>query len=203
MDDPVTADEVLAAFEARMEQRLDLGVVNRALNVFLEPQEPFRARTNAQAEDGSRHIRNALCRRGGGIPVLQSRRAAAAGVPMSNTGKRASTEHCAEGGCWAVLHHRAAHRRRVLLCVLAESNPDSRRTERGIRVHRSAAVVSEAALRSDAAAHDPGGSVVFRSAGGSGICGKREPTTGSWEKAIQSVKQRVKTTTSVAALTGV
>jgi hypothetical protein len=32
---------VLAAFEARMEQRQDLGVVNRALNVFLEPQNPF------------------------------------------------------------------------------------------------------------------------------------------------------------------
>jgi hypothetical protein len=41
VDDPVTADAVLAAFEARMEQRLDLGVVNRALNVFLEPRNPF------------------------------------------------------------------------------------------------------------------------------------------------------------------
>ena len=41
VDDPVTADEVLAAFEARMEQRLDLGVVNRAMNVFLEPRNPF------------------------------------------------------------------------------------------------------------------------------------------------------------------
>jgi hypothetical protein len=41
VDDPVAADEVLAAFEARMEQRLDLGVVNRALNIFLEPQNPF------------------------------------------------------------------------------------------------------------------------------------------------------------------
>ena len=41
VDDPVTADEVLTAFEARMEQRLDLGVVNRALNVFLEPKNPF------------------------------------------------------------------------------------------------------------------------------------------------------------------
>ena len=41
VDDPATADEVLAAFEARMEQRPDLGVVNRALNVFLEPRNPF------------------------------------------------------------------------------------------------------------------------------------------------------------------
>ena len=43
VDDPVTADAVLTAFEARMEQRLDLGVVNRALNVFLEPRNPFEA----------------------------------------------------------------------------------------------------------------------------------------------------------------
>ena len=41
VDNPVTADAVLAAFEARMEQRTDLGVVNRALNVFLEPRNPF------------------------------------------------------------------------------------------------------------------------------------------------------------------
>ena len=41
VDDPVTADAVLTAFEARMEQRLDLGVVNRAMNVFLEPRNPF------------------------------------------------------------------------------------------------------------------------------------------------------------------
>ena len=41
VDDPMAADEVLAAFEARMERRLDLGVVNRALNVFLEPRNPF------------------------------------------------------------------------------------------------------------------------------------------------------------------
>ena len=37
----MTADQVLAAFEARMERRPDLGVVNRALNVFLEPRNPF------------------------------------------------------------------------------------------------------------------------------------------------------------------
>ena len=41
VDDPLAADEVLTAFEARMQQRLDLGVVNRALNIFLEPQNPF------------------------------------------------------------------------------------------------------------------------------------------------------------------
>ena len=41
VDNPVTVNEVLGAFEAKMEQRLDLGVVNRALNVFLEPQNPF------------------------------------------------------------------------------------------------------------------------------------------------------------------
>ena len=41
VDDPVTANAVLTAFEARLEQRLDLGVVNRALNVFLEPRNPF------------------------------------------------------------------------------------------------------------------------------------------------------------------
>jgi hypothetical protein len=43
VDDPVAAGEVLAAFEARMEQRLDLGVVNRVLNVFLEPRNPFES----------------------------------------------------------------------------------------------------------------------------------------------------------------
>jgi hypothetical protein len=41
VDDPMTADEVLSAFEARIKQRLDLGVVNRALNVFFEPKNPF------------------------------------------------------------------------------------------------------------------------------------------------------------------
>ena len=41
VDNPVTAGKVLAAFETRMEQRQDLGVVNRALNVFLEPRNPF------------------------------------------------------------------------------------------------------------------------------------------------------------------
>ena len=41
VDNPVTAGKVLAAFETRMEQRPDLGVVNRALNVFLEPRNPF------------------------------------------------------------------------------------------------------------------------------------------------------------------
>jgi hypothetical protein len=41
LDNPVTADEVLAAFEAKMAQRSDLGVVNRPLNVFLDPRNPF------------------------------------------------------------------------------------------------------------------------------------------------------------------
>ena len=41
LDNPVTADEVLAAFEAKMAQRSDLGVVNRALNVFFNPRNPF------------------------------------------------------------------------------------------------------------------------------------------------------------------
>jgi hypothetical protein len=41
VDNPVTAGKVLAAFETRMERRQDLGVVNRALNVFLEPRNPF------------------------------------------------------------------------------------------------------------------------------------------------------------------
>jgi len=41
VDVPVTADKVLAAFEDRMEQRQDLGVLNRALNTFLEPRNPF------------------------------------------------------------------------------------------------------------------------------------------------------------------
>jgi hypothetical protein len=39
--DQMTANEVLAAFEARMKQRSDIGVVNRALNIFLEPRNPF------------------------------------------------------------------------------------------------------------------------------------------------------------------
>lgn len=41
VDHPVTANEVLSAFETRMNQRSDIGVVNRALNVFLEPRNPF------------------------------------------------------------------------------------------------------------------------------------------------------------------
>lgn len=41
VDHPVTPNEVLAAFETRMNQRSDVGVVNRALNVFLEPRNPF------------------------------------------------------------------------------------------------------------------------------------------------------------------
>lgn len=41
LDNPVTADEVLAAFEAKMAQRPDLGVVNRVLNVLLDPRNPF------------------------------------------------------------------------------------------------------------------------------------------------------------------
>jgi len=41
VDSPVTTDEVLAAFEVSMKRRPDLGVVNRALNVFLEPRNPF------------------------------------------------------------------------------------------------------------------------------------------------------------------
>jgi hypothetical protein len=41
VDNPVTVNEVLGAFEAKMQQRPDLGVVNRALNVFLEPRNPF------------------------------------------------------------------------------------------------------------------------------------------------------------------
>ena len=46
LDNPVAADEVLAAFEAKMAQRSDLGVMNRILNVFLEPRNPFEpART--------------------------------------------------------------------------------------------------------------------------------------------------------------
>ena len=41
VDHPVTPNEVLAAFEVSMKRRPDLGVVNRALNVFLEPRNPF------------------------------------------------------------------------------------------------------------------------------------------------------------------
>ena len=41
VDNPVPVNEVLAAFEAKMEERPDLGVANRALTVFLEPQNPF------------------------------------------------------------------------------------------------------------------------------------------------------------------
>ena len=50
VDDPVTANAVLTAFEARMEQRLDLGVVNRALNVFLEPRNPFEPERTRKAK---------------------------------------------------------------------------------------------------------------------------------------------------------
>ncbi len=41
VDNPVTTDEVLAAFEVSMNRRSDVGVVNRALNVILEPRNPF------------------------------------------------------------------------------------------------------------------------------------------------------------------
>ena len=41
LDYPVTANEVLAAFEVSMKRRSDLGVSNRALNVFLQPRNPF------------------------------------------------------------------------------------------------------------------------------------------------------------------
>jgi hypothetical protein len=41
LDHSVTTDEVLAAFEVNMKWRSDLGVANRALNVFLEPRNPF------------------------------------------------------------------------------------------------------------------------------------------------------------------
>jgi hypothetical protein len=41
VDHPVTTDEVLVAFEVSMKRRSDIGVVNRALNVFLEPRNPF------------------------------------------------------------------------------------------------------------------------------------------------------------------
>ena len=41
VNNPVTVNEVLAAFEAKMDQRPDLGMVKRALNVFLEPKNPF------------------------------------------------------------------------------------------------------------------------------------------------------------------
>ena len=41
VENPMTADEVLTAFEATMAQRQDLGVVNRASNLFFEPRNPF------------------------------------------------------------------------------------------------------------------------------------------------------------------
>ncbi|MCC6367596.1 MAG: hypothetical protein IT165_29085 [Bryobacterales bacterium] len=41
VDHSVTTDDVLAAFEVSMKRRSDLGVSNRALNVFLQPRNPF------------------------------------------------------------------------------------------------------------------------------------------------------------------
>ena len=41
VDHPVTTDDVLSAFEVSMKRRSDLGVLNRALNVFLQPRNPF------------------------------------------------------------------------------------------------------------------------------------------------------------------
>jgi hypothetical protein len=38
---PVTAAEVLAGFEASMEQRRDLGLLNRVANLLLESRNPF------------------------------------------------------------------------------------------------------------------------------------------------------------------
>lgn len=38
---PSTMRGVLTAFETKMSQRSDLGIVNRALNLFLESQNPF------------------------------------------------------------------------------------------------------------------------------------------------------------------
>ena len=41
VNDPVTAAQILAAFEAKMQHRSDIGLANRALNIFLEPRNPF------------------------------------------------------------------------------------------------------------------------------------------------------------------
>jgi hypothetical protein len=38
---PVTPAEVLAGFEARMQQRPDLGLLNRAANLLLDSRNPF------------------------------------------------------------------------------------------------------------------------------------------------------------------
>jgi hypothetical protein len=39
--DPLTAEQILAVFEAKIEQRPDIGVLNRMLNIFFEPRNPF------------------------------------------------------------------------------------------------------------------------------------------------------------------
>ena len=205
VDHPMTANEVLAAFETRMKQRSDIGVVNRALNVFLEPRNPFEPAENSQAEDGNRGFRNALCRRAGGIPVLQSRGAAAAGVPMSNPWKVRLDGVLREGEIVGLYFTTAdADRGRILLCVLA--SPGSRLPEASSKAASGfigdAAVVPETEIRSDAATHDPGGSVVF-SVLGTVECVAQEDRHRVVGEAVQSVKQRVRTTTSVAALTGV
>jgi len=41
VEQPVTADEILVAFETRMALRPDLGLLNRAANLFLESGNPF------------------------------------------------------------------------------------------------------------------------------------------------------------------
>jgi hypothetical protein len=38
---PMTAADVLAAFEGRMQQRADVGLLNRAANLLLESRNPF------------------------------------------------------------------------------------------------------------------------------------------------------------------
>lgn len=39
--DAASPGSVLSAFEVKMKQRSDLGIVHRALNLFLEPRNPF------------------------------------------------------------------------------------------------------------------------------------------------------------------
>ena len=41
VDDPLSAEQILAAFEAKIRHRPDIGVLNRMLNIFFEPPNPF------------------------------------------------------------------------------------------------------------------------------------------------------------------
>ena len=146
-------------------------------------------------------FRDAICRCGGGIPVLQSRGAAAAGVPMSNTWKVRLDRTLRRGLLGCTSPPPCSSSSSSALCTgCIESRSQKQRSR--IRIHCDAAVVSQATIRSDAAAHHSGRSVVFGCAADSGIYGAEKPTR-SWRPPFSRSNSGFRRRQSVAALTGV